>query len=118
MPKLRLGVALLLPAPVAAEVDGLRRALGDGSLGRVPPHSPWCPGQRPPGSREALATLRAAAAATPAPLGDARPPASFLPDNPVLYLAVGGDLDGLTAFADGCGNRRSPATWPGRSWPM
>jgi hypothetical protein len=34
----RLGVVLLVPDPWAAEVDGLRRALGDEALDRVAPH--------------------------------------------------------------------------------
>ncbi|HVM02638.1 MAG TPA: 2'-5' RNA ligase family protein, partial [Acidimicrobiales bacterium] len=116
MPKARLGVALLLPPAVAAEVDGLRRALGDGALGRIPAHLTLVP---PVNVREdrlgdALAVLRSAAAAT-RPLRLALgPPATFLPDNPVLYLVVGGDLDGLSAlrqavFADPLAR---PLTWP------
>jgi len=31
-------VARLGPEPVATEIDGPRRALGDGSLGRIPAH--------------------------------------------------------------------------------
>lgn len=38
MPKARLGVALLVPGALGGEVNGLRRALGDGALGRIPPH--------------------------------------------------------------------------------
>ena len=38
VPRHRLGVVLLLDPPVATEVDGLRRALGDGALGRIAPH--------------------------------------------------------------------------------
>lgn len=38
MPRRRLGVVLLVAAPVAAELQGLRRALGDPALDRVPPH--------------------------------------------------------------------------------
>ena len=65
MTKARLGVALLLPAGVSAEVDGLRRALGDGALGRIPAHLTLVP---PVNVREdrlghALAVLRSAAAA-------------------------------------------------------
>ena len=90
MPRLRLGVAILLPPPVAQEVDGLRRAVGDPSLGRIPAHLTLVP---PVNVREeqlgdALAVLRgAAAAARPFTVG-LGPPATFLPDNPVLYLAV------------------------------
>ena len=38
MARQRLGVALLVPAPVSTEMDGLRRALGDGTLDRIPAH--------------------------------------------------------------------------------
>jgi hypothetical protein len=38
MGRRRLGVVLLVPDPVRREIDGLRRALGAGSLGRVPAH--------------------------------------------------------------------------------
>ena len=38
MPKLRLASALLIPAPVATEIDGLRRACGDAMFGRVDAH--------------------------------------------------------------------------------
>ena len=116
MPKARLGVALLLPPGVAAEVDGLRRALGDGALGRIPAHLTLVP---PVNVREdrlgdALAVLRSAAAATRPLALTLGPPASFLPDNPVLYLAVGGDTEGLgrlrdAVFADPLAR---PLTWP------
>jgi len=84
---------------VAAEVDGLRRACGDGSLGRVPSHVTLVP---PVNVREddlpaALTRLRAAAAAVRGPIEiTIGPPATFLPVNPVLYLQVGGtDLPAL-----------------------
>ena len=116
MPKARLGAALLLPPGVAAEVDGLRRALGDGALGRIPAHLTLVP---PVNVREdrlgdALAVLRSAAAATRPLSLTLGPPATFLPDNPVLYLAVGGDDEGLrrlrdAVFADPLAR---PLTWP------
>lgn len=102
MPKARLGVALLLPPALAAEVDGLRRALGDGALGRIPAHLTLVPpvNVREDRMGDALAVLRRAAAAT-RPLALALgPPATFLPDNPVVYLAVGGDLGGLRRLRD------------------
>lgn len=34
----QLGVVLLIPPPIATEVDGLRRALGDGARPRIAPH--------------------------------------------------------------------------------
>ena len=112
---MRLGVALLLPAPLDAEVDGLRRALGDGSLGRIPAHLTLVPpvNVREDRLAEALAVLRAAGAATRPFTVTLGPPASFLPDSPTLYLAVG---DGAhvralrdRVFVDPLAR---PLTWP------
>lgn len=101
MARLRLGVALLLPSPVAEEVDGLRRAVGDRSLSRVPPHITLVPpvNVHQNDLASALALLRAAAAATPGPLTvTIGPPTSFLPANPVLYLPIGGGVDAVHAL--------------------
>ena len=92
MPRRRLGVVLLVPPPVAHEVDGLRRALGDGVWGRVPPHITLIP---PVNVREdelgaALTVVRAAAASTGVLTLDLGPLETFLPVNPVVFLAVGG----------------------------
>ncbi|HLI01067.1 MAG TPA: 2'-5' RNA ligase family protein, partial [Acidimicrobiales bacterium] len=113
----RLGVALLLDPPHAAEVDGLRRAVGDRSLGRVPPHLTLVPPVNVRGRdlTAALGRLRAAAAAGGRPLRlTLGPPTTFLPANPVLYLPVGGDLPELrrvhdTVFA---GPLHRPLAWP------
>jgi 2'-5' RNA ligase len=95
-------VALLVPDPVAREVDGLRRALGDGALGRIPAHLTLVP---PVNVAEgdvarALSVLRQAAVAT-APV-DLRlgPVETFAPVTPVVYLRVGGDVDALHALRD------------------
>lgn len=102
MSRRRLGVALLVPPPVAAEVDGLRRALGDGSLGRIPPHVTLVPpvNVRAEALPDALAVLRAAADRTP-PL-DLRigPAATFHPVNPVVHLEVGGAVELLASLRD------------------
>ncbi|MDQ2754383.1 MAG: GNAT family N-acetyltransferase [Actinomycetota bacterium] len=97
----RLGVALLLDPPTSAEVDGLRRGVGDPLLGSralylIPPHvtlvSPVNVRHEELGN--ALRHLRAAAAGVDGPLTvEIGPPRSFLPANPVLYLQVRGDLD-------------------------
>jgi 2'-5' RNA ligase len=98
----RLGVALLLDPPVADAVDGLRRALGDPSLGRVRPHLTLVPPVNIRGDQlgAALARVRSAAARTGPLQLTLGPPATFLPDNPVLYLEVGGDLERLRALRD------------------
>jgi 2'-5' RNA ligase len=99
----RLGVAVVLDPPVADEVNGLRRAVGDRALARIAPHVTLVPPVNVPARRlgEALARLRAAAAACPEPLQlTLGPPASFLPANPVLTLAVGGDLDRLRGLRE------------------
>lgn len=100
----RLGVALLLDPPVSHEVDGLRRAVGDPSLYRIPSHVTLVPpvNVRHDDLPAALGVLRRAAAATrPAPLTlTLGAVTSFLPANPVLYLAVGGDLEGLRDLRD------------------
>lgn len=91
MARIRLGVALLVPAPAAAEIDGLRRALGDGALDRMPPHLTLVPpvNVREDDLPDALALLRAAAAAAAGPISvTLGPVATFHPDNPVVFLSV------------------------------
>jgi 2'-5' RNA ligase len=92
VPRLRLGVALLLPEPVAAQVDGLRLACDDGALERVPPHLTLVPpvNVRVDELPEALRVLRAAAASVRPFTLRLGPPSTFLPDTPTLHLAVGG----------------------------
>jgi 2'-5' RNA ligase len=92
VPRLRLGVALVLPAPTDGEVDGLRRALGDGALGRIPPHLTLVPPVNVARERleEALAVLSAAASDVPPLDLQLGPPASFWPVTPVVYLSVDG----------------------------
>lgn len=102
VPKARLGVALLLPQPVAAEVDGMRRALGDGALGRIPAHITLVPpvNVRQDRLEDAFARLRGAAAVTRPFRVTLGPPATFHPVNPVVYLAVDGELGALHDLRD------------------
>lgn len=96
-------MAVVLDPPVADEVDGLRRAVGDPSLARIPPHVTLVPpvNVRAAGLADALRRVRAAAASVAGPLRLTLGSVStFLPANPVLYLAVGGDLDGLRRLRD------------------
>ena len=89
----RLGVALLLDPPVATEVDGLRKALGDPSLEAMAPHITLVP---PVNVREdalgrAEMVLREAAQSLDRPLElSLGPVATFAPVSPVVYLAVSG----------------------------
>jgi 2'-5' RNA ligase len=95
--RLRLGVVLLVPEPVAAEVDGLRRAFGDPVLGQVASHVTLVPpvNVRREDVPHALRVLRdAAAEAAPLDL-DLGPVAAFPGDEGVAYLEVGGDADAL-----------------------
>lgn len=97
MARMRLGAALLVPHPIAAEIEGLRRACGDGARSRVMPHLTLVPPVNVSESRlgEALALLRAAAAIASDLTLSLGPPASFLPDSPTLYLRVTGEQLGL-----------------------
>jgi 2'-5' RNA ligase len=113
----RLGVALLLDPPLSDEVDGLRRALGDPSLGRVKPHVTLVPpvNVRATDLTAALARLRRAAAGVRSPLHLTFGPVStFWPDNPVLYLDVGGDLPELRRLRD---SAFAPPLERTLSWP-
>jgi 2'-5' RNA ligase len=98
----RAGVALLVRGPVAAEIDGLRRACGDGSLGKVPAHITLVPPVNVREERlgEALDVLRDAAAPGRPLVLSLGPAASFSPVSPVAYLRVGGDVDALHALRD------------------
>ncbi|HUP68412.1 MAG TPA: 2'-5' RNA ligase family protein [Acidimicrobiales bacterium] len=116
MAKCRVGVALLLSADIAGEIDGLRRALGDGARARIPPHITLVPPVNVRADRldEAFAVLRRAAATTPSLTVTLGPPATFLPDNPVVYLRVKGDLGPLITLRDAVFVEPldRPLTWP------
>lgn len=102
MPKRRLGIALLMPSPVDVEVDALRRALGDKTLERIPPHLTLVPpvNVREDRMDDALRVLRAAAAQVRPFELRLGPPRTFLPVNPVLYLEVSRDLGPLRTLRD------------------
>lgn len=98
----RLGVALLIPEPARSEITGLRRAVGDGALLRIEPHVTLVPPVNVREDRldETLERLRAAARATRPLALELGPPATFLPDNPVLFLRVTGDVDAMADLRD------------------
>jgi 2'-5' RNA ligase/GNAT superfamily N-acetyltransferase len=112
-----MGVALLLDPPVSDEIEGLRRALGDPSVGRMPPHVTLVPpvNVKEGDLGEVLRILRVAASASKGPmaltLGSVT---SFLPDNPVAFLSVGGDLDSLAALREAVfrGPLERALSWP------
>ena len=95
-PRRRLGVALVVDPPLALEIDGLRRALGDGPLDAVVPHITLVPpvNVRVDELDQALAVLRRAAQGQGRPLELVLGPvATFSPVTPVIYLAVRGAGD-------------------------
>lgn len=100
MPRSRYGVAVLLPEPWCSEVNGLRRALGDGNRERIPPHVTLVPPVNVRDDRvaEAVDVIRRAAAGTRPFTVVVGAAASFLPDNAVVYLSVGGDVEALEAL--------------------
>jgi 2'-5' RNA ligase len=86
----------LLPEPWATEVDGIRRALGDGALTDVAPHITLV---HPVNIREsdlpaALALMRSVAATTDPFTLRIGPVATFQPVTPTAYLDVTGDAAG------------------------
>lgn len=94
VPRIRLGVALLVPARAAEEIDVLRRALGAAdAVHRIAPHVTLVPPVNVAEERldEVEALVRRVAAAHRPFATTLGPPATFLPDNPVLYLRVGGE---------------------------
>jgi 2'-5' RNA ligase/GNAT superfamily N-acetyltransferase len=107
MARQRLGVVLLIPQPLATEIDGVRRALGDEARERIAPHITLVP---PVNVAERdlprSFTLVRTAASTVAPLTlRIGPAATFAPVNPVAYLQVGGEpqvLDALERLRSGC----------------
>jgi 2'-5' RNA ligase len=92
-----LGVVLLVPEPWRAEVDGLRRALGDEALPRIPSHLTLVPpvNVRDDGLPAAFDLVHEAAAACPPLALRLGAVATFAPVNPVAYLTVSGWPDAM-----------------------
>lgn len=86
----RLSVALLVPEPVATEIQGLRRALGDPTIERYVPHITLVPPVNVNETRleEALALVRRVAASHQPLRLTIGPAGTFLPRNPVTFLKV------------------------------
>ena len=92
MPRIRVGVALLIPEPFASEINGLRRALGDGAFDRIPPHLTLVPpvNVRVEDVPAALALLRAEASFIKPFTVTLGPVGTFHPITPVIKLDVAG----------------------------
>ncbi len=90
VPRRRIAVALLIPAPVSAEIDGIRRALGDRQLGRIDPHITIIPpiNLRDELLADALAVVQSAAAGREPVALRIGPLDTFGPGSPVRFLAV------------------------------
>ncbi|HEV2362261.1 MAG TPA: GNAT family N-acetyltransferase [Acidimicrobiales bacterium] len=93
----------MIEGRVAAEIDGMRRALGAQSLQRIAPHVTLVPPVNVPADEagEALEVLRAAGAACRPIRASLGPMATFWPVNPVLYLAVAGDVEEIEQLRAG-----------------
>jgi 2'-5' RNA ligase/predicted N-acetyltransferase YhbS len=93
---------LVVTGRVAQEIDGMRRGLGARSLERIEPHVTLIPPRNvsEEDSDSVMLLLRAAAAGS-APISvELGPPATFWPTNPVLYLAVSGDVEEIAELAE------------------
>ena len=90
MPRRRLAVALIVPPPVATEIDGLRRALGDRQLGRIDPHITLIPpiNLREDDIADAMSVVQAAASGREPITLTIGPADSFGRSSPVRFLAV------------------------------
>ena len=90
MPRRRLAVALLIPAPVSIEIDGLRRALGDRQLGRIDPHITVVPpiNVREEEVADAMAVVQAAASGRQPLTVTLGPVDTFASTSPVRFLRV------------------------------
>jgi 2'-5' RNA ligase len=112
-------VVLLVPEPWSIEVDGIRRALGDEALPRIPSHITLVPpvNVRDEDLPAAFDVLHAASADCPPLDLTLGPVASFTPVNPVAYLAVSGAPAARAALvglkdALHAGTLDRPEDWP------
>lgn len=118
MARTRLGVVLLIPAPLARELDAFRRAVGDGTYGRVPVHLTLVPPVNVNTARlaDASQVVREGAATFRPFVVHLGAPTTFLPANPVLYLPLAGE-GRATVFALRERIFREPLARP-LSWPF
>lgn len=102
MARVRVGVALLVPAPFSHELDGLRRALGSDTLDRIAPHLTLVPpvNLRSGAMGDALRVVRDAAATSHPLRLRLGPPATFAPATPTVHLAVRTPVLGVRALQE------------------
>jgi short-subunit dehydrogenase/2'-5' RNA ligase len=88
----RIGVVLLVPQPLATELDGLRRALNAGERERVAPHITLVPpiNLRDREVADAIDCVRKAAADVEPFELDLGPATTFAPVTPTVHLEVAG----------------------------
>lgn len=90
-------MALLVPQPLATEIEGIRRACGDPRRGRIAPHITLVPPVNVAAEQvsDALEVVRLAGAQT-GPLHLVfGAPSTFAPTTPLAWLSVGGDVGSL-----------------------
>jgi len=116
VPRARVGVVLPVPEAAAAEIDGLRRALGHAALDQVRPHVTLVApvNIRVADLDDAVDVVCEAGARTPPFRLEFGPPATFWPTTPVVYLSVAGELDVLDRVraAVSAGPLARPPAWP------
>ena len=110
----RWGVVLLFDAQTAAEVQGLRRAVGSPMLDRVPPHITLVPpvNLRAHDVATAMDVLRDVGARHGPLTLCIGPVATFAPVTPVLYLGVRGEGVGSLAGCAQSGPLARPQQFP------
>lgn len=103
MDRSRIVVALIPPAELLADVQALRRSIGDRRLDRLAPHITLVPPVNVPGERrrDSLQLVDEVARATRPFELTVGPVATFAPETPTLHLSVHGALEQLVALRDG-----------------
>jgi 2'-5' RNA ligase len=115
VPRVRLGVALLLSDPWRSEVDGLRRALGSPTLHTIPPHVTLVPpvNVRVDNLPDAFDLVRRVASSSAPVTTTLGPVSTFAPLTPVIKLDVGNTKD-IRAIRDrvNSGVLHKESQWP------
>ena len=107
----------MVPARTADEIDGLRRALSSAEVARIAPHVTLVPpvNVRDDDLPAACDLVREVAAEFPPLALELGPASSFLPANPVCYLAVSGEAGVVEALSVLVSKlRRGPLAAPAR----